>query len=64
MDNPEMLDLPNSLGLLVDPTIAILAAQRLYQAPGEGVCHSGWHGETVPRRRAGELLRRADREAG
>jgi hypothetical protein len=47
MNELEMPDVPSSLSLLVDPTLAVRAAQRLYAARGQGLCHSGWLGATV-----------------
>lgn len=49
MDKVKMSEMPSSLALLVDPTRAMLAAQRLYAASGHGLCHSGWLGGTVAR---------------
>ncbi len=49
MDKVKMSEVPSSLSLLVDPTRAMLAAQRLYAASGHGLCHSGWLGGTVAR---------------
>ena len=40
---------PNALSMLVDPTQAMQAAQRLYGAAGQGLRHSGWNGCTIPR---------------
>lgn len=44
-----MTEMPSALSMLVDPTQAMQAAQRLYAAPGHGLCHSGWNGCTMPR---------------
>ena len=49
MTPAETNELPSSLYLLVDPTEAMQAAQRLYAASGNGLRHSGWNGCTVPR---------------
>ena len=42
-------EMSSALSLLVDPTQAMQAAQRLYGAAGQGLRHSGWNGCTIPR---------------
>lgn len=51
-DEVETEKAPCSLSHLIDPAQALQAAQRLYEAPGPGLCHSGWEGWTVDRKRA------------
>lgn len=60
MDEIEVGQTPCSLGLLVDSTAALKAAQRLYESPGQGLCHSGWLGLTVPRGKAAWRAARQD----
>ena len=52
MEDVETSEVPCSLGHLIDPTAALEAAQRLYAAPGSGICHSAWEGRTLDRKRA------------
>ena len=49
MTPADMNELPSSIGLLVDPSAAMKAAERLYAASGNGLRHSGWNGCTVAR---------------
>ena len=58
MEDVETSDGPCSLGHLIDPTAALKAAQRLYAAPGSGICHSAWEGWTVDRKRAAQRGKR------
>ncbi|MFP5406612.1 MAG: hypothetical protein ACLGHY_09855 [Gammaproteobacteria bacterium] len=48
MEKVEIPTALSSFSLLVDPGVAMQAAQRLYAAKGQGLCHSGWLGRTVP----------------
>lgn len=57
-DEMEVSQVPCSFGHLIDPAQALQAAQRLYAAPGPGICHSGWEGLTVDRKRAQALHRK------
>lgn len=64
MDKVEMSKVSCSLSLLVDPTLAMLAAQRLYATQGQGLCHSGWLGQTVPLGRTAAPLTQLDDDDG
>lgn len=57
-DEIETSEVPCSIGHLIDPAQALQAAQRLYAAAGPGICHSGWEGWTVDRKRATQRGRR------
>ena len=52
IDYPEI---PSSFAQLVDPTEAIRAAQRLYDAGGRGILHSDWGTRPTSRRRINEI---------
>ena len=64
MENTEISNRPSALSLLVDPAMAMQAAQRLYAARGQGICHSGWWGRTVPLGQAGLPQDAADDDDG
>ncbi len=51
LDYPEI---PSSFAQLVDPTEAIRAAQRLYDAGGRGILHSDWGTRPTSRKRITE----------
>ena len=52
IDYPEI---PSSFAQLVDPTEAIRAAQRLYDAGGRGILHSDWGTRPTSRKRTSEI---------
>lgn len=54
IDYPEI---PSSLAQLIDPTEAIRAAQRMYDAGGRGIVHSDWGTRPTSRRRSNETER-------
>ena len=57
LDEIEFPEVPSSFAQWVDPTEAIRAAQRLYDAGGRGLVHSDWGTRPTSRRRPTDIER-------